>query len=145
MWDFLLIAECEFHYLKKKKKANNPLKGNNAFNERFLSSGLFFLTVSPSSQLPPKLFIMLAALCYSPSYYISVLADQILLGFAVLLNLFFRFEPSQEIAAILGELPLLKSGFMYVVIKINKYLVAVEKMMFLCVNTQQSAFGLSIR
>jgi len=75
------------------------------FNERFLSSALFFLSASPFSQ-PPKLFIMLAALCYSPSYYINVLADQILLGFAVFLNLYFRFEPSQIIAAIPGEVPL---------------------------------------
>lgn len=125
MWNLFLTAGYEFHY-SEINKANNPLKGNNMFNERFLSSALFFLSASPFSQ-PPELFIMLAALCYSPSYYISVLADQILLGLAVFLNLYFRFEPSQKNCCYSRRGSIIPtSGFM--TLTVNKCLISVEKM-----------------
>lgn len=133
-----------FRY-SKINKANNPLKGNNIFNERFLSSALFFLSASPFSQ-PPKLFIMLAALCYSPSYYISVLADQILLGLAVFLNLYFRFEPSQKNCCYSRRDSIIPtSGFMYVALTVNKCLISVEKMTCFLASflARQSASGFS--
>lgn len=141
MWNLFLTAGYEFH-CSEINKANNPLKGNNMFNERFLSSALFFLSASPFSQ-PPELFIMLAALCYSPSYYISVLADQILLGLAVFLNLYFRFEPSQK------KLLLFQERFHYSNIWVHdsncKQMLDIsrENDMFLSLDARQSAFGLS--